>query len=274
MLRLSLFIGFSALFLGRVAFAADTPAATIDLTATFAPLIPIVLTFVGAALLAVGHRATKALQGMHLLQADAATDAAIETAVAKAEAWAVQQIAALPDVTVATHSKIAQDAAQMVRTILPLAISATPLDTAAIATRIRMALGDPTLGIATSVPVVPAPAPAGLFPPPTGLVLLALSGLTLVACANLTPVQKQELKVLGCRFDSVFQPMAVGTLSALVPGGTILTDIDTLVLHPDVVKYCANQGGNADTATPLPPGPVPASALLPPPVLPVTPAGQ
>lgn len=103
---------------------------------------------------------------------------------------------------------------------------------------------------------------AAAGPLTTAAVLLCLTGAAFGLAACGTPAQQQA----ACQTDAGVQPLGAALLTTLVPASDGVVSLDTLLVHPAVVKYCAGLGGT--------PAAVPASAAPPSivPAVPVTPA--
>lgn len=89
---------------------------------------------------------------------------------------------------------------------------------------------------------------------------LLFGSAALAACS---PQQQQ----VACQVDGVMQPIAAATLASLVPASTPVVAVDTGLIHPAVVNYCASIGGTAvataaatPTSTAAAPATTPAAA--------------
>ena len=78
-----------------------------------------------------------------------------------------------------------------------------------------------------------------------------------------TPSVGSELKEVACAIDGVIQPIAAATLATLVPGGQLAVDLDTGLIHPAIVAWCAQNGGTATTTTVAPAPASPAVTVAP-----------
>lgn len=165
----------------RLAFATDQPAAgatSIDVVPLLTIFGPLLLSAAGAVALALLHRMSTAATNMHLLQSDKLANDAIDAAVGHAELWAQEAMARIEtgSITIDTHSRIAAQAAELVKDLAPKAIATAGLDGTAVQTRIRMALGDPTLVTAAA----PAAASTLAAAPASGAGTAAVVGLALL----------------------------------------------------------------------------------------------
>ncbi|HVB68001.1 MAG TPA: hypothetical protein VNE67_09120 [Acetobacteraceae bacterium] len=78
-----------------------------------------------------------------------------------------------------------------------------------------------------------------------------------------------NLLAVACQVDAVVQPLAAAVVASLVPAGGAAVAVDTGMIHPAIVAYCASLGGTAVAV----PTPVPTPVVAPvAPVAPVSPA--
>lgn len=62
---------------------------------------------------------------------------------------------------------------------------------------------------------------------------------TLAALAACSDHQVQ----VACAVDGVVQPIAAGTMAVAVPASAPAVSVDSLLVHPAIVAYCAKLGG-------------------------------
>jgi hypothetical protein len=135
-------------------------ASTIDLSTVVNQLIGTVVLCVGAVASYLLKRGVLALEGLHLLQTNSVHSAQIDSAVADAVSFAQAKLQALadPHLQMSMTNTVLAEAASLVATSAPMALSALGLTPAAIVAKIQLALGDPLA--AADTPAAPAAAPA------------------------------------------------------------------------------------------------------------------
>ena len=65
--------------------------------------------------------------------------------------------------------------------------------------------------------------------------------LCLAACGTGAPFKANT--AVACAVDGVLQPIGAATLTALVPETAHGVSIDTLIVHPAIVKLCTDMNG-------------------------------
>jgi hypothetical protein len=181
----------------------------------------------------------------------AADEAVIENAVAAGAGVLRAKLATgemkLPDLSLGNAH--VDQAAQTALDVAGAVGAATNLTKDQIAARIVGMVGH-ALGDDPAVPSVAPVAPPNTLVASAGAVAkLAILGVvlggTLVLSACGTPAQQQ----LACQTDKNLVPIADTTLTTLVPGAAPAVSIDTLLVHPAVVAYCATLGGTPAAVT-------------------------
>lgn len=68
--------------------------------------------------------------------------------------------------------------------------------------------------------------------------------MALAACSPSDPNTKDPA-AFACDVDGSLQPVAASEAAKLVPGATasVVIELDQLLVHPAVVKFCADRGG-------------------------------
>jgi hypothetical protein len=206
----------------------------------------------------------------------------IASALAAYEGGSVSAIIAFGGVVFGVVHLVLPDNSQAAADAQALAMEVVK-DTAnhALTTALPQILRDALRFLTDLKPAKPAPDPAvaqlgtgtGAIASTLGALLLMVA-LGLSAC-SMTPAQKAQMQTdiqtveqAACLVDGVVQPIAAPVLATLVPQASIAVSIDNALVHPNVVKFCANLGGTpvAETATAAPVVPATPAALPVPPM--------